>query len=57
MIMTDQQRGNCLGCDGHGAIETPCLDDLASRGTQFRYAYNVVASCQPAPHCGVLNRI
>ncbi len=48
MIMTDQQRGDCLGCDGNDAIETPYLDDLASRGTRFRHAYSAVPSCLPA---------
>jgi choline-sulfatase len=46
--MTDQQRGDCLGCDGHPAVETPYLDELAAGGTRFRHAYSAVPSCIPA---------
>jgi choline-sulfatase len=48
MIMTDQQRGDCLHCDGNDAIETPYLDDLAARGTRFPHAYTATPSCLPA---------
>ena len=48
LIMTDQQRGDCLGCDGHPVQETPYLDELASQGTRFRRAYTAVPSCLPA---------
>lgn len=48
LFMTDQQRGDCLGCDGHAAIETPYLDELAARGTRFRSAYSATPSCVPA---------
>ena len=45
LIMTDQQRGDCLGCDGHPVLETPNLDQLASEGIRFRHAYSAVPSC------------
>ena len=48
LITTDQQRGDCLGCDGHPVLETPYLDQLAERGTRFRHAYTSVPSCTPA---------
>ncbi|MDH7570641.1 MAG: sulfatase-like hydrolase/transferase, partial [Armatimonadota bacterium] len=48
LIMTDQHRGDCLGCDGHPAVETPYLDQLAAEGTRFRRAYTAVPSCIPA---------
>ncbi len=48
LIMTDQQRGDCLGCDGHPVLETPYLDQLAAEGTRFRHAYSAVPSCIPA---------
>ena len=48
LIMTDQQRGDCLGCDGHPVQETPYLDQLASQGTRFRCAYTATPSCLPA---------
>lgn len=48
LITTDQQRGDCLGCDGHPAVETPYLDELASQGCRFRNAFSAVPSCIPA---------
>jgi choline-sulfatase len=48
LIMTDQQRGDCLGCDGNPVLETPYLDQLAAEGTLFRHAYSAVPSCIPA---------
>lgn len=47
-ITTDQQRGDCLGCAGHPALETPYLDALAENGTRFSSAYSSVPSCTPA---------
>src|SRR5690554_80784 len=47
-IMTDQQRGDCLGCDGHPVLETPNLDFLAAQGTRFTHAYTATPSCIPA---------
>lgn len=48
LLMTDQQRGDCLGSDGHPAVRTPYLDELASEGTRFRCAYSAVPSCIPS---------
>jgi arylsulfatase len=48
LIMTDQQRGDCLGCDGHPVLETPYLDELAEGGVRFRHAYSSIPSCTPA---------
>lgn len=48
LIMTDQHRGDCLGCDGHPAVETPYFDEMASQGTRFTAAYSAVPSCIPA---------
>jgi arylsulfatase len=48
LIMTDQQRGDCLGCDGHPVVETPYLDELAEGGVRFRHAYSSIPSCTPA---------
>ncbi|MDA0335092.1 MAG: arylsulfatase [bacterium] len=53
LITTDQQRGDCLGCAGHAAVETPYIDELASNGTRFRHAYTSVPSCTPA-RAGIL---
>jgi len=48
LITTDQQRGDCLGCDGHPVLETPYLDQLAAEGLRFRHAYTSVPACTPA---------
>ena len=48
LITTDQQRGDCLGCDGHPVVETPYLDELAEDGARFKHAYTSVPSCTPA---------
>ncbi|MGI6083698.1 MAG: arylsulfatase [Limnochordia bacterium] len=50
-ITTDQHRGDCLGCAGHPAVETPYLDQLASEGALFTKAYTAVPSCTPARSC------
>jgi arylsulfatase A-like enzyme len=47
-VMTDQQRGDCLGADGNKAILTPNLDRLASEGVRFRRAYSSTPTCTPA---------
>ncbi len=48
LIMTDQLRGDCLGCMGHPDVKTPFLDTLASRGTLFDRAYSACPTCIPA---------
>lgn len=48
LITTDQQRGDCLGIDGHPVVETPYLDELAARGVRFRSAYSACPQCVPA---------
>ena len=48
LVMTDQQRGDCLGCDGHPVVETPNLDELAAEGVRFTSAYSATPSCIPA---------
>ena len=48
LIMTDQQRGDCLGLDGHPFLQTPNMDAIGACGTHFRRAYSEVPSCIPA---------
>lgn len=47
-VMTDQQRGDCLGADGNTAIRTPHLDRLAREGARFTHAYSCTPTCTPA---------
>ena len=51
LIMTDQQRGDCLGIEGHTALQTPNLDWIARTGTHFRRGYSECPSCIPARRC------
>lgn len=47
-IMTDQQRGDALGCAGNESIITPHLDALASNGFLFSNGYTAAPSSTPA---------
>ncbi|HAA77677.1 TPA: arylsulfatase [Candidatus Latescibacteria bacterium] len=48
LIMTDQQRGDCLGVDGHPLLQTPYLDHLAASGVRFSNGYSACPVCTPA---------
>jgi arylsulfatase A-like enzyme len=48
LITTDQQRGDCLGLEGHSVLSTPNLDQLGREGTYFRRGYSETPSCVPA---------
>jgi arylsulfatase len=47
-IITDQHRGDCLGCMGNTAIKTPHIDSLAGEGVVFTNGYTASPSCTPA---------
>ena len=48
LIMTDQQRGDCLGIEDHPVLQTPYLDWIGSSGIHFRRAYSTCPVCVPA---------
>ncbi|MFW5830470.1 MAG: sulfatase-like hydrolase/transferase, partial [Planctomycetota bacterium] len=48
LLMTDQQRGDCLSCDGHPVLRTPNIDNIAADGTRFRHGYSACPQCIPA---------
>lgn len=48
LILTDQQRGDCLGLAGHPVLQTPYLDSIAAGGVWFRRAYSACPVCIPA---------
>ena len=52
LIITEQQRGECLGCDGHPVLLTPTMDNIARNGVRFSKAY---ADC-PGANTGNLLR-
>jgi len=48
LVMTDQHRGDCLGCMGNPVIKTPYIDSIASEGVIFTNGYTASPSCTPA---------
>lgn len=48
LIMTDQQRGDCLSIEGHPCLMTPNMDELALSGMRFRCGYSTCPVCIPA---------
>ncbi|MFW6302999.1 MAG: arylsulfatase [Candidatus Sumerlaeota bacterium] len=48
LIMTDEQRGDCLGIEQSCPVQTPYLDNLAESGFWFRRAYTACPVCIPA---------
>lgn len=58
-IMTDEQRGDCLGYAGHPDVKTPYLDSLAADGIYFPNAWSACPTCVPARailHTGLSQR-
>ena len=48
LIITDQWRGDCLGCAGHPDVKTPYLDTLSAEGFRFTHACSATPTCIPA---------
>jgi arylsulfatase A-like enzyme len=48
ILMTDQQRADCLRCAGHPLIQTPNLDWIAREGVRFTQAVTAAPLCMPA---------
>lgn len=48
LIMTDQQRGDAMGCMGNKTVISPHMDALASEGTLFMNGYSSCPSSTPA---------
>lgn len=48
LIMTDQHRGDALGCMGNQAVISPNIDKLAGEGTLFVCGYSSSPSSTPA---------
>ncbi len=44
-IMTDQQRGDCLGVENHPVLQTPSMDSIAHNGVRFGKFYCPSPSC------------
>jgi arylsulfatase A-like enzyme len=48
LIMTDQHRGDALGCAGNPVLRTPALDRLAREGARCARAYVQNPICMPS---------
>ncbi len=48
VIMTDQQRGDCLSSAGHPVLMTPNMDAIGGAGVRFSRAYATCPVCVPA---------
>lgn len=48
ILMTDQQRADCLSCTGHPQLKTPHMDRLAAEGVRFAQATTVSPVCMSA---------
>jgi len=48
LIMTDQQRGDCLSAAGHPVLMTPNMDSIGYQGARFSRAYSTCPVCIPA---------
>src|SRR5262249_10297517 len=45
LLLTDDQRADCLGCAGHPILKTPNIDALAADGMRFRNAFVTTSIC------------
>jgi arylsulfatase A-like enzyme len=48
ILMTDQQRADCLSCAGHPQLRTPNMDRLCAEGVRFSRALTSSPLCMPA---------
>src|SRR5438445_3360084 len=45
LLLTDDQRADCLGCQKHPLLKTPHIDALAKQGVLFDNAFVTTAIC------------
>ena len=51
LLVSDQQRRDCLGPYGNKVVETPTLDGLAVTGVRFDNMFTPISICTPARAC------
>ena len=51
VILSDDQRADHLGVNGHPVLQTPNLDNLAEEGMNFRNAFASSTACTPNRTC------
>ena len=47
-ILTDDQRWDCLSCEGHPCLQTPNMDRLAKEGARFANMFVTTSLCSPS---------
>jgi len=47
-ILTDDQRWDQLGCEGHPFLKTPNLDRIAAEGARFKNMFVTTSLCSPS---------
>ena len=47
LFITDQQRYDHLGCNGHPVLQTPNIDAIASEGVSYDRFYVASPVCMP----------
>ncbi len=48
VVITDDQRWDCMSCAGHPFLKTPNLDRLAAEGARFTNAFVTTSLCSPS---------
>ena len=48
VIMTDDQRWDCMSCEGHPFLETPNMDRIAKEGARFANMFVTTSLCSPS---------
>ena len=48
VIITDDQRWDCMSCAGHPHLKTPNIDRLAREGVHFKNAFCTTSLCSPS---------
>jgi len=56
IFIADDVSWNDIGCYGNDDVQTPIIDELASRGLRFTNAYLTASSCSPSRNSILLGR-
>ena len=48
VIMTDDQRWDCMSCEGHPFLKTPNMDRIAGEGARFANMFVTTSLCSPS---------
>jgi arylsulfatase A-like enzyme len=48
VIMTDDQRWDCMSCEGHPFLKTPNMDRIAKEGARFANMFVTTSLCSPS---------